>query len=393
MDADSENDFREFPEFPRRHIHTIDTCTFCHRAFLPDNIDSDLDFIGACGDCKFALLENLDAATSHSPDAHRRHPQARLRTRHGSSDSIESMFSQQFSQLVNLARQNQSNSVGPTSSRTTPSGSRRWRRRTRRRAIIVSDTESESNSNVSLLRRYSSSYSPWDSNDDDDDDGWSSIENENENENDISYSDNTDIDPMNAGLYQWSSEYDDDDDDDPILASNLLERLAEAEGLRRGPPPPASVSFVESIPRVAVEEEDGEVCAICKDSFVGGSFASRLPCGHVFHSPCILPWLSARSTCPLCRRELPTDDRDYEAGKRDGGEVVGPHGVGYGGDVDGASGYVEVGTRDNRWFFLVAPIVGIIGVSLMLCLGGKPLGGHRFSRPRENGQRRWWSFF
>ncbi|GFP87951.1 E3 ubiquitin-protein ligase ring1 [Phtheirospermum japonicum] len=160
-------------------------------------------------------------------------------------------------------------------------------------------------------------------------------------------------------------------------------------------------------------------CAVCKDSFIVGTVVNRLPCFHRFHPSCILPWLSTRNTCPLCRHEVPTDDVDYEARKsnRGGGYETRPHDVDYEYDnvVDEPSRFErdreqgEVlanedsagnnGVRRNRWLFLAAPIVGIVGITLMFCFGN-PLRDRKFrsgrvSHRRENSssQRRWWSFF
>ncbi|KAL3635549.1 hypothetical protein CASFOL_020096 [Castilleja foliolosa] len=83
--------------------------------------------------------------------------------------------------------------------------------------------------------------------------------------------------------------------------------------------PPAAKSVVENLPSVVLTDEDiGEnnkncvACAVCKDEFAVGEKATKLPCCHLYHGDCIIPWFGIRNTCPVCRHERPTDDADYE---------------------------------------------------------------------------------
>lgn len=46
----------------------------------------------------------------------------------------------------------------------------------------------------------------------------------------------------------------------------------------------------------------GAACAVCLESLVGDG--AQLPCRHVFHHDCVVPWLERRGSCPLCRMDL-----------------------------------------------------------------------------------------
>ncbi|CAB4284998.1 unnamed protein product [Prunus armeniaca] len=560
------------------------TCALCQRTFSPENeATGDLETISMCGDCKFLYLEDHGAPTH---DSYQGTPSTRRRARNSSSESLDNIFSQQFSHMINLMRQNQSPGSGledfpadgdpaarvsqRTSSRTTPSGSRRWRR-------VLSDTESdgydngdslygENESNLSFGRYRAFhgesdaiSFSAYGGDSDASVDlhGFLDTETIIQPDDGSAFDSDTDIDPMHAGLDQWNSddteeeeeeEEDDDDDDDDdegdeeddeweeadaeinivesreapgrlrnLLVSSpggsnglvnwrqqvyspeseaegmirwrmrgrsqiytrnifsnteesellpyvgnsgdyldaggfeeLLEHLAEADSLRRGAPP-ASVSFVNSLPRVAISKEhekhDDLACAICKDVLTIGTEVNQLPCSHLYHPSCILPWLSARNTCPLCRYELPTDDRDYEEGKRNiSGRVETRNAQQQNASEDSSSvafNRAEEGEEfafserrmeqrflsdrgaattngsggensRGRWFLLAAaPIVSLVGIVLVLWLGSPLMerrglaGNHNFAgqaqrpthvtgpspNPRENRSRRWWSLF
>lgn len=100
----------------------------------------------------------------------------------------------------------------------------------------------------------------------------------------------------------------------------LFGQFAESENAIIGRPP-ASKNVVNNLPIVVLSEEDSKknnlICAVCKDEMAVGEKARQLPCNHMYHGDCIMPWLGIRNTCPVCRYELPTDNPDYERRKRE----------------------------------------------------------------------------
>lgn len=45
-------------------------------------------------------------------------------------------------------------------------------------------------------------------------------------------------------------------------------------------------------------------CAICLEDYEKDQEIRYLPCGHCFHSQCILQWLPNNKTCPFCKMEI-----------------------------------------------------------------------------------------
>ncbi|XP_071377622.1 E3 ubiquitin-protein ligase RNF126-like isoform X1 [Centroberyx affinis] len=72
-------------------------------------------------------------------------------------------------------------------------------------------------------------------------------------------------------------------------------------------PPPADRDKIKSLPTVQITEEhvaSGLECPVCKEDYSAGENVRQLPCNHMFHNDCIVPWLEQHDTCPVCRKSL-----------------------------------------------------------------------------------------
>ncbi|KAF4673384.1 peptidylprolyl [Perkinsus chesapeaki] len=90
--------------------------------------------------------------------------------------------------------------------------------------------------------------------------------------------------------------------------------------------PATCKAFIDRLPvapkRVKTEmkaedliESSVDECSICTLEFnredAGDSDSTSLPCGHLFHRDCLVPWLEKSDSCPVCRHKLPTDSVKY----------------------------------------------------------------------------------
>ncbi|KAF3777392.1 E3 ubiquitin-protein ligase [Nymphaea thermarum] len=85
----------------------------------------------------------------------------------------------------------------------------------------------------------------------------------------------------------------------------LIEQLTMND--RRGPPP-ASHSSIEALPTIKIGQRHLRVdshCPVCKEKFDISTEAREMPCKHIYHSECIVPWLVQHNSCPVCRCQLP----------------------------------------------------------------------------------------
>ena len=68
--------------------------------------------------------------------------------------------------------------------------------------------------------------------------------------------------------------------------------------------------------KVADDEDEHDVCAVCLCPYELDDVLLRLPCDHLFHEPCVARWLSQDSSCPQCRFQLvPPEDVAVSGGR------------------------------------------------------------------------------
>jgi hypothetical protein len=74
---------------------------------------------------------------------------------------------------------------------------------------------------------------------------------------------------------------------------------------------PASKQALDELVQVPVSEQDvaaKTTCSVCMEEFKLSDMATKLPCTHMFHKDCLMPWLQSNHTCPVCRFALKTED-------------------------------------------------------------------------------------
>lgn len=98
------------------------------------------------------------------------------------------------------------------------------------------------------------------------------------------------------------------DSGDYFIGPGLEELFEQLSANGHRGPPPASRSSIDAMPTVKITQRhlrSDSHCPVCKEKFELGSEARQMPCNHMYHSDCIVPWLVQHNSCPVCRQELP----------------------------------------------------------------------------------------
>jgi hypothetical protein len=95
-----------------------------------------------------------------------------------------------------------------------------------------------------------------------------------------------------------------------LLESQLREELNILQSTlasTEAKPPPLTKGMTDRLEKTKVTVEmlcDQPRCPICSEDYVVPEDVLRIPCSHYFHNDCVMPWLEAKRTCPMCRYEL-----------------------------------------------------------------------------------------
>lgn len=95
---------------------------------------------------------------------------------------------------------------------------------------------------------------------------------------------------------------------DYFMGSGLEQLIEQLSQNDRCGPPPAPSAAVDAMPTIKINSRhlvNNSHCPVCKDRFEVGGEAREMPCKHIYHSDCILPWLAQHNSCPVCRDGLP----------------------------------------------------------------------------------------
>mmetsp|Transcript_17290 Transcript_17290/g.19483 ORF Transcript_17290/g.19483 Transcript_17290/m.19483 type:complete len:324 (-) Transcript_17290:210-1181(-) len=99
---------------------------------------------------------------------------------------------------------------------------------------------------------------------------------------------------------------------------DFINHIMQNDPDRYGTPPASKESVARLISRKVNDREvqEKEECSVCQSAYESRDDILEMPCKHIFHKECLKPWLNIHNSCPICRYELKTDDREYENQKQ-----------------------------------------------------------------------------
>jgi hypothetical protein len=107
---------------------------------------------------------------------------------------------------------------------------------------------------------------------------------------------------------------------DPLTRIIFIQSMNQTQP---GGNPPASKEALKNLKKFKMSEDyckkdkngslEYPTCSVCMSEIQKEEDTVLVPCGHLYHEPCLTTWLNMHNNCPVCRYELPTDDPEYES--------------------------------------------------------------------------------
>ena len=88
----------------------------------------------------------------------------------------------------------------------------------------------------------------------------------------------------------------------------FIEEFLRNDPNRHGPPP-ASEDAISKLKEKTFEKDKGSVtCAICLEDYGINELLLEMHCSHDFHKLCVTDWLKLHNTCPICRKNIESNN-------------------------------------------------------------------------------------
>lgn len=155
-----------------------------------------------------------------------------------------------------------------------------------------------------------------------------------------------------------SDDYDDDDNDDleigngtstdTLLIQSNMEITNTDDHTTSSSPVARRQQPLQLQPSTSLNHDSlsfNAMCSICLEEYEEGEMLRMLPCHHMFHTECIVPWLTERfPNCPLCKAHVTAEQRQdgVNDSSNEDGEGVGVALEGHDGDDGNITNEEEV---------------------------------------------------
>ncbi|XP_065559607.1 E3 ubiquitin-protein ligase RNF126-like [Artemia franciscana] len=109
------------------------------------------------------------------------------------------------------------------------------------------------------------------------------------------------------GLESISASDQEGEDTDQNRIISVLFNQEEDNGPH--PMPTEKIQSLETVNITEIEASQDLQCSVCFESYEIQESVRKLPCNHLFHSRCVVPWLELHGSCPLCRKTLGEEEK------------------------------------------------------------------------------------